>query len=132
MTNKIVFVDTSYLIHLTAHIDTDLHRNAKEYQQYFTNNGIVIKVSTIVLTEYCTQGSHEDLPMKEIQIAAFNANHAIKSGQIAQSLYRLLKDNKTISIERQVVRPDAMIFAQAYHDNASYFITADKKSQKKF
>ncbi len=65
-----VLLDTSFFIRLLYPEDR-LHQNAVDYFQYFLNNDISLKVSTISIAEYCVRGAIDELPLKNIQNHTF-------------------------------------------------------------
>jgi hypothetical protein len=107
-----------------------LHINAVGYFKYFLENEITLKVSTILIAEYCVLGSLEELPLRNLQIIPFNLNHAQRTGEFA----RLLFEQKGISREelkpRAIIPNDSKLFAQADLDKSiSHFVTSDVRSK---
>ena len=56
MTNS-VLLDTSFLIRFLKS-DDPLHRNTIDYFNYFIENKIILKTSTIAIAEYCVKGKN--------------------------------------------------------------------------
>jgi len=82
-----VLLDTSFLIRLLNDEDP-LHKNAVGYYKYFLEMEIILKVSTITIAEYCVRGKIEDLPMRNLQLIPFNLDHAKKTGEFADIIFR--------------------------------------------
>lgn len=127
-----ILLDTSFFIRLLNDEDP-LHKNAKEYYKYFLENGIVLKVSTITIAEYCVLGELDDLPLKNIQIVAFNLNHAQRTGKFAEILFRENKIAKEKLLPRAIIPNDSKLFSQADLDESiTHFVTSDVRSKKTF
>jgi predicted nucleic acid-binding protein len=123
-----VLLDTSFFIRLLNDEDP-LHQNALGYFKYFLDQGVILKVSTVSIAEYCVRGKLEDLPLKNVQIIPFNVKHAQRTGEFAKILF---KEN-SIAVEqlmpRAIIPNDSKLFAQADLDNSiTYFVTSDKRS----
>ena len=84
--DKIVFCDTGFVIRLLDETN-ELHNNALGYYKYFHENDYILRMSTIAVAEFCVKDSVEHLPLKNILLAPFNANHAVQSGECARILY---------------------------------------------
>jgi len=54
-----VLLDTSFFIRLLNDDDV-LHQNAVGYYRYYLENGIIMKISTISVAEYCVLGRLEE------------------------------------------------------------------------
>jgi len=85
-----------------------LHKNAKEYFQYFLKGKTILKCSTISIAEYCVRGKYTELPLRNLQILPFNFNHAVRAGEIMNTL----KASKGIpaGFERAVVINDIKLW----------------------
>jgi len=66
-----VLLDTSFFIRLLNNSDP-LHINALGYFKYYLEQGIRMKISTISIAEYCVIGKVSDLPLRNLEILAFN------------------------------------------------------------
>lgn len=82
-----ILLDTSFFIRLLNDEDP-LHSNALGYFKFFLENGIVLKISTISIAEYCVLGKLDDLPLKNIQIVPFNLKAAEKTGKFARIIFK--------------------------------------------
>jgi predicted nucleic acid-binding protein len=122
-------LDTSFLIRLLNEGDS-LHKNAKEYFQYFLKEKSILKCSTISIAEYCVRGKYVELPFRNMQILPFNFNHAVRAGEIMAALlaHRGIPDGS----DRTVVINDVKLFAQADTESEiDGYVTSDSKSRKK-
>lgn len=127
-----VLLDTSFFVRLLNDEDA-LHTNAKGYFQYFLEQEVVLKVSTITIAEYCVKGNIDELPLKNIQIIPFNLDHAKRTGAFARAIF---EENK-ISIEklspRAIIPNDSKLFAQADLDKSTtHFVTSDSRSKNTY
>lgn len=124
-----VFLDTSFFIRFLNE-DDSLFENADGYYQYFLQNGIALKCSTIAVAEYCVKGHIDELPLKNLQIIPFNFSHAQRAGELA----RIVFENKGLLglPTRKIIPNDTNLFAQA-DDNLEMidaYLTSDTESIK--
>lgn len=119
-----VLLDTSFLIRLLSQTDK-LHDNAKAYFRYFMEQGIVLKVSTIAIAEYCVKGNINELPLQNLMIVPFNFDHAIVAGDIHKACNIDVIRNES-QAKRSVVINDIKMLAQAQSElDVSSFVTSD-------
>src|SRR5690606_16713740 len=124
-----VLLDTSFFIRLLNDRDP-LHANAIGYFKYFLENGIVLKVSTITIAEYCVLGKLEDLPLKNIQIVPFNLKEAEKTGEFAKIIFSENKISDEKLSPRAIIPNDSKLFAQSDLDKTiTHFVTSDVRSK---
>ncbi len=130
MTPKGVLCDTSFFIRLLDKNDP-LHKNARGYFKYFTENDFTLLISTIAISEYCVAGDLQELPLKNLQILPFNLDHANRTGEFANIVFQ---NKKTIKLkERNIIPNDTKLFAQADCEKAvEYYISSDFESIKIF
>lgn len=129
--DKIVFCDTGFIIRLLDNTN-NLHDNAIGYFQYFLENDYIIRMSTIAVAEFCVKDSIENLPLRNILLSPFNANHAVKAGECAKILYEA-KAKGVLEVDaRIVIQNDVKLLAQAQYDSASYYLTADVRSKRMY
>jgi len=127
-----VLLDTSFLIRLLNDEDP-LHDNAKAYYKYLLEKGIIPKVSTISIAEYCVKGSVTDLPLKNLQIIPFNLDHAIKTGEFAKIIFDESKASNVFLKPRPIIPNDSKLFASADLDKTiTHFVTSDTRSQSTY
>jgi predicted nucleic acid-binding protein len=124
-----VLLDTSFFIRLLNSED-NLHENAKAYFKYFLENGVVMKISTISIAEFCVKGAITDLPLKILKIIPFNINHAQKAGEFAKILFEN-RAKQNLEIQPRILIPsDTKLFAQADLDaDVDAFVTSDARTQ---
>lgn len=127
-----VLLDTSFFVRLLNDEDL-LHNNAKNYYQYFLENDIVLKISTISIAEYCVRGKIDELSLRNIQIIPFNLEEAKRTGEFAEAIFA---ENRILNEKlypRAIIPNDSKLFAQADLDQAiTLFITSDSRSKSTF
>lgn len=127
-----VLLDTSFFIRLLNDEDP-LHNNARSYFKNFLEKGIILKVSTITVAEYCVRGDIEDLPLRKIQIIPFNLDHAKRTGVFAEAIFEENNIAKEKLSPRAIIPNDSKLFAQADQDKSiTHFVTSDNRSLKTF
>lgn len=127
-----VLLDTSFFIRLLNDEDP-LHMNAKGYFRYFLEKEMILKLSTISVAEYCVKGRVDELPLRNLQIIPFNLDHAKRTGEFAEIIFRENNTNEEKLTPRAIIPNDAKLFAQADVDKEiNYFITSDRRSKKTF
>ncbi len=125
-----VFLDTSFFIRLLNKEDS-LHNNAKGYFQYFLQEEIILRVSTIAIAEYCVKGNISELPLKSILILPFNLDHGKRAGEFARIIFEENQISKEKIYPRAIIPNDSKLFAQADLDKSiTHFITSDIRSKK--
>lgn len=127
---KSILLDTSFLIRLLNENDP-LHQNTLNYYKHFLERQIILKCSTISISEYCVKGKIEELPLRDIQVIPFNFDQAKRAGELA----RIVFDNKgKLETERRNIIPnDSNLFAQADIDtDINAFATSDEECIKIF
>ncbi len=127
-----VLLDTSFFIRLLNDEDS-LHDNAKGYFQYFLENDVTLKVSTISIAEYCVRGSLDELPLRNIQIIPFNLDEAKRTGEFARVIFEQNNVSHEKLSPRAIIPNDSKLFAQADLDKSiTHFITSDTRSQSTY
>jgi len=127
--NNSVLLDTSFFIRLLTPSDP-LQANALAYYQYFLENDIILKTSTISIAEYCVLGKIDELPLRNIQIVAFNLDHAKQTGDFARIIFASKNKTKESLTPRAIIPNDSKLFAQAHIDETiKHFVTSDTRSQ---
>lgn len=123
-----VLLDTSFFIRFLNDEDL-LFKNAMEYYKYFISKEIKMFISTISIAEYCTGGSLDELPLRNLAIIPFNLNHAIKTGEIAKLVFA--QKGKLKLKERNIIPNDSKLFSQAdVEQSISYYLSSDSESIK--
>lgn len=129
--DKIVFCDTGFIIRLLDETN-NLHDNAIGYFQYFLENDYLIRMSTIAVAEFCVKDSIENLPLRNILLSPFNANHAVKAGECANILLEAKAKGVLAVDARIIIQNDVKLLAQAQCDSASYYLTSDVQSKRMY
>ena len=123
-----VQLDSSFCIRLLNEND-DLHVNALGFYRHFIEHGIRLKISTISIAEYCVKGNLDELPLRNLEVVPFNANHAVKAGFFARLSFE--KKGSLNLGSRLIIPNDAKLFAQAdVQSDVSHFATSDVESMK--
>ena len=129
--NKVVFCDTGFVIRLLDGTN-ELHDNALSYFKYFLENDCIIRMSTIAVAEFCVRDSIDHLPLRNILLSPYNANHAVKTGECARILFEA-KAKGVLEVDaRIVIQNDVKLLAQAQCDSASFYLTADTQSRRMY
>lgn len=123
-----VLLDTSFFIRFLNDEDP-LFKNAMEYYKYFISKEIKMFISTISIAEYCTGGTIDELPLRNLAILPFNLNHSIKTGEIAKLVFTNKGGLKLK--ERNIIPNDSKLFSQAdVEANIFYYLSSDSESFK--
>lgn len=122
-------LDTSFFIRLLNEKDP-LQKQAREYWKYFLNEGVVLYVSTIAISEFCVKGSLKELPLSSLRILPFNLHHAEASGELYAQVQKLKANGQSLDVPRNVVTNDCKMFAQAHVEKFDYFVSSDSKANK--
>lgn len=123
-----VLLDTSFFIRFLNDEDP-LFKNAMEYYKYFISKEIKMFISTISIAEYCTGGTIDELPLRNLAILPFNLNHSIKTGEIAKLVFT--NKGRLKLKERNIIPNDSKLFSQAdVEANIIYYLTSDSESFK--
>lgn len=123
-----VLLDTSFFIRFLNDEDP-LFKNAMEYYKYFISNEIKMFISTISIAEYCTGGTIDELPLRNLAILPFNLNHSIKTGEIAKLVFT--NKGRLKLKERNIIPNDSKLFSQAdVEANIIYYLSSDSESFK--
>lgn len=124
-----VLLDNSFCIRLLKS-DDEFHQNAKDYFEYFLENGIELYLSTIVVSEYAVGDNPDNLlSLNVFRLLEFDYADA----KIAGSFFAELKENDELrkSEQRKVIINDIKIFAQIQNRKIDAYITKDRKSLSK-
>lgn len=124
-----VLLDSSFCIRLMRS-DDEFHQNAKDYFEYFLDNGIEMYLSTIVVSEYAAGNDPDDLlSLKVFRLLEFDYADA----KIAGIFFAELKGNEDLrkSEQRKVIINDIKLFAQIHNRDIKAYITKDRKSLSK-
>jgi hypothetical protein len=115
-----VFIDTCFLITLANKARAN-HNAARQYWKYFLTNSIPIHLSTIVAAEFMVKQVIPPAILRACLIHPFNWDDAAYAAKLhSANVHRT-------GIERDALKDDLKIVAQASTKQAAYFITEDPK-----
>ena len=124
-----ILLDNSFVTRLLKK-DDEFHQNVVEYFEYFLNNGVVMYLSTIVISEYAVADNPDNLlALNTFQILEYDYGDAKISGDF----FSYLKNDADLSNieERKVIINDIKLFAQIKSREIDGFITKDRKALPK-
>lgn len=116
-----ICVDTSYLISF-ADGSRPNHSTAVDYFRHSVANGYLLCLSTLVVSEFEVGQPASDLPLQHFHIIPFNFRHAVRSADYHKIIKGLPAPD---AAERQVVRNDLKILAQADIEQCQVILTED-------
>ena len=124
-----VLLDNSFCIRLLKS-DDEYHQNAKDYFEYFLENGIEMYLSTIVVSEYAVGDDPDNLlSLNAFRLLEFDYADAKSAGEFLASLK---KKGKFVDFgDRKVVINDIKLFSQINNRQIDAYITKDRKSLNK-
>jgi predicted nucleic acid-binding protein len=116
-----VLLDTSFLITL-ADKNRSYHEAARRYWRHFLENQIPIFLSTIVVSEFCIK---QEIPPEMLRccvVLPFNWDDAQRAAKLD---WRRLRP---AGVDRQALKDDIKIIAQAARADAEFIVTDDTES----
>lgn len=117
-------LDTGFLITLVD-ANRGAHEHAKAYYRYFLENGITLYLPTVVASEFFIKQPIEEFKLlHNFKLLPFNFAEAIRCANLNSSYYR----NKTGAGQRDAVKDDFKIIAQAEEQDAMFLLTEDTNS----
>ncbi len=116
-------LDTGFLISLVDR-NRPCHDAARKYYRYFLENGVTMFLSTIVAAEFAVKQPVTDLPLRNFRVLPFNLGDAKRCAELNVSYYR----NKYGAGQRDAVKDDFKIIAQAVEQDARVLLTEDDKT----
>ena len=116
-------LDTGFLITLVD-AGRDAHEHAKAYYRHFLEQGIPLYLPTVVASEFCIKQPITDLPLHNFNILPFNLLESIRCADLNVVYYR----RKVGEGQRDAVKDDFKIIAQAEEQDALFLLTEDKNS----
>lgn len=120
-----VLLDTSFLITL-ADRNRANHETARRYWRHFIENQIPILLSTIVVSEFCVKQEIDPQILRCCVVVPFNWDDAQRVATLDW------KPVRPAGIERDALKDDIKIIAQAARIEAEYVITDDSDSFYRF
>jgi predicted nucleic acid-binding protein len=124
-----VLLDNSFCIRLLKS-DDEYHQNAKDYFEYFLENGIEMYLSTIVVSQYAVGDDPDNLlSLNAFRLLEFDYADAKTAG----GFFSELKGNEPLraSEQRKVIINDIKLFSQIHNRKIDSYITKDRKSLSK-
>ncbi len=118
-------LDTGFLITLFDET-RECHESAKVYYKYFLDNQITMYVPTVVISEFSIKKSFMDMPVRNFTILPFNISDALRCATLDSSYYR----KKLNAGQRDAVKDDFKILAQAHVQDVDFLVTEDERSMK--
>ncbi len=122
-----VILDTGFLISLVSKNRPE-HEAAKKYYKYFLEHDFILMVPTVVVSEFSIKQPFSDLPLHNFTILPFNYGDAVTCGELNAFYYR----RKIKAGQRDAVKDDFKIIAQAKEQDISFLITEDASSMKPY
>ena len=116
-----VLLDTSFLITLAGK-NRPHHEAARRYWQHFIENQIPIFLSTIVVSEFCVKQEIDPQILRCCVVLPFNWDDAL---QVARLDWKSLRPP---GVERDALKDDIKIIAQAARMDVEFVITDDSES----
>ncbi len=120
-----ILVDTSYLITL-ADPARPQHETAKAYLRESLKAGVPLYLSAVVASEFQVKQAVNDLPLRNFIILPFNIDHAMTAGLLMRSV------NRDPGDERNSVKDDVKLIAQAVCESITHILTEDEKTLAKY
>ena len=124
-----ILLDNSFVTRLLKS-DDEYHLQTVEYFEYFLEQGIVLYLSTIVVSEYAVADDPDNLlALNAFQILEFDYGDA----KIAGEYFSFLKGDAILrELEvRKVIINDLKLFAQIKNRGIGAFITKDRNALSK-
>ena len=118
-------VDTSFLITL-ADPARRHHEAAKTYLRESLKANVPLYLSAIVASEFQVKQAVNDLPLRNFIILPFNIDHAMTAGLLMRSI------NRDPGDERNSVKDDVKLIAQAVCESITHVLTEDEKTLAKY
>jgi hypothetical protein len=115
-----VLLDTSFLITLSDPKRAS-HTIAKQYFVRMIERGVIMYLSTIVVSEYEVKQQVDDLGLHNFMIVPFNIDHA----KAAASLTLAAVASRPEGYPRNTVKDDVKLLAQCEISGISHFLTDD-------
>jgi len=115
-----VVLDTGFLISLVDR-SRPCHAAAKAYYRYFLEHGITMFSPTVVAAEFALKQPVTDLPLRNFRVLPFTLNDAVRCAALNVAQYRGPQGHG----QRDAVKDDFKIIAQAEEQNARLLITED-------
>lgn len=123
---KTALVDTSFLITLANPAQRKHHKTAVKYFRTCVERGIVLHLSTILISEFSQKQPIQDLGLRNFVVLPFNIDHAIEAGRLQGLLARDKGD------DRAAVKDDIKLIAQCRCAGIDAVFTEDRRTLAKY
>jgi len=120
-------LDTGFLITLVDATRAS-HNAAREYYRYFLEAGMPLYLPTIVASEFGIKQPVTDLPLHNFKVLPFNLAEAIRCAGLNPIDYR----QKVGEGQRDAVKDDFKIIAQAEEQEALFLLTEDRNTMSAY
>ena len=120
-------VDTGFLISLMDR-KRPCHAAAKAYYRYFLDKGIVMFLPTVVVAEFALKQPITDLPLRNFRVLPFSLNDASRCADLNVAYYRSVMRQG----QRDAVKDDFKIMAQAEEQNVRFLVTEDAETLTRY
>ena len=121
-----VLLDTSFLITF-ADPTRKHHAVARQYFDYFVEQGVPMFLSTIVASEFHLGQPVTDLPLDALIVLPFNLSDAIRSAELD------FREHKgTPDVSRATIKDDFKLLGQAKAHQIAYLVTEDVRTLSKY
>lgn len=117
-----VLLDTSFLISFSDSSRKN-HAAARRYYRYFIENGVIMYLSSIVISEFHLRQKITDLPLDSFIILPFNATDAVSSAELDWT-----GSKGTNGVKRDSIKDDFKLLGLAKTNSISLIITDDATS----
>jgi predicted nucleic acid-binding protein len=122
-----VLLDTSFLITL-ASSNRSHHVTAQRYLKECVIRRVPMYLSTIVMAEFQVKQAVSDLPLRNLIALPFNADHAIRCGQLIADTGR----EREGAEDRVRVKDDFKLIAQCHLEGISHVLSEDANRLVKY
>jgi predicted nucleic acid-binding protein len=116
-----VLLDTSFLITL-ADRNRSHHETARRYWRYFLESHVPMFLSTIVVSEFCIKQEIPPDMLRCCVVLPFNWDDALRAAKLDWKRLR------PAGVERDALKDDIKIIAQAGRVDAEFVVTDDADS----
>lgn len=120
-----ILLDTSFLITLVDSTRPN-HNIAKSYYRLMLDEQHQMYLSSIVVSEFEIKQPISDLQLKNFRYLTFNIPHGIEAARLWNGFSREDGEN------RQIVKDDVKLIAQASKENIDFIITEDASTLFKY
>ena len=124
LSNPVAVLDTTFLICL-ADKNRSSHAAACAYYQHFREKNVEMLLPTVVIAEFCVKQSISTLPIRNFRVLPFNLPDALLCAALNVAGYRTGSGQTG---QRDAVKDDFKIIAQAQIEQATFLVTDDAET----